>query len=121
MRKDGKIDYIEFPGADLAATKGFYGQAFGWTFTDYGPAYAAFDNGGGAGGGEPQGRAGPRHGRRLVRRRDRQAGAVHPDAGADAAGPDGGNLRLGHHLRAARPDRLAEGLRRLPDRARHLR
>jgi predicted enzyme related to lactoylglutathione lyase len=50
MREDGKIDYIEFPGADLPATKGFYEQAFGWTFTDYGPSYAAFDNGGVDGG-----------------------------------------------------------------------
>lgn len=46
MREDGKIDYIEFPGGDLPATKGFHAQAFGWTFTDYGPGYAAFDNGG---------------------------------------------------------------------------
>ncbi|MDB5423468.1 MAG: hypothetical protein JWQ29_884 [Phenylobacterium sp.] len=50
MRVDGKIDYIELPGGDLAATKGFYGQAFGWTFVDYGPAYAAFDNAGVDGG-----------------------------------------------------------------------
>ena len=50
MREDGKIDYIEFPGADLPATKGFYSQAFGWTFTDYGPSYAAFDTGGVDGG-----------------------------------------------------------------------
>jgi predicted enzyme related to lactoylglutathione lyase len=50
MREDGRIDYIEFPGADLPATKGFYSQAFGWTFTDYGPAYAAFDNAGVDGG-----------------------------------------------------------------------
>jgi len=50
MRQDGRIDYIEFPGADLAATKGFYAAAFGWTFTDYGPSYAAFDNGGVDGG-----------------------------------------------------------------------
>jgi uncharacterized protein len=50
MRQDGKIDYIEFPGADLPATKGFYADAFGWTFTDYGPSYAAFDNGGVDGG-----------------------------------------------------------------------
>ena len=46
MRADGKIDYVELPGVDLPATKGFYEQAFGWTFTDYGPSYAAFDNGG---------------------------------------------------------------------------
>lgn len=59
MREDGKIDYIEFPGADLPATKGFYSQAFGWTFTDYGPSYAAFDNGGVDGGinADPQDRA----------------------------------------------------------------
>ena len=50
MRVDGKIDYIEFPGADLPATKAFYAGAFGWTFTDYGPSYAAFDDGGVDGG-----------------------------------------------------------------------
>ena len=44
MRTDGRIDYVEFPGTDLPATKGFYEQAFGWTFTDYGPQYAAADN-----------------------------------------------------------------------------
>ena len=45
MRDDGKIDYVELPGGDLAAVKGFYGQAFGWTFTDYGPTYIAFNEG----------------------------------------------------------------------------
>src|SRR5258705_5148664 len=50
MREDGKIDYIELPGGDLPATKGFYEQAFGWTFVDYGPQYAAFDNAGVDGG-----------------------------------------------------------------------
>lgn len=45
MREDGKLDYLELPAADLAKTKGFYGQAFGWTFIDYGPSYAAFDQG----------------------------------------------------------------------------
>ena len=45
MREDGKIDYVEFPAGDLPATKAFYREAFGWTFTDYGPAYAAFDEG----------------------------------------------------------------------------
>jgi predicted enzyme related to lactoylglutathione lyase len=45
MREDGKIDYVEFPAGDLAATKAFYAQAFGWTFTDYGPAYAAMAEG----------------------------------------------------------------------------
>lgn len=46
MREDGKIDYVELPGGDLAATKGFYSQAFGWRFTDYGPTYAAFNESG---------------------------------------------------------------------------
>lgn len=43
MREDGKIDYIEWPAGDLSAVKAFYGTAFGWTFTDYGPDYAAFE------------------------------------------------------------------------------
>lgn len=45
MREDGKIDYVEFPGGDMAATKAFYSQAFGWTFQDYGPEYQAFTEG----------------------------------------------------------------------------
>ncbi|MBA3812155.1 MAG: VOC family protein [Caulobacteraceae bacterium] len=50
MREDGKIDYVEFPGGDLTATKAFYGAAFGWAFTDYGPDYAAFEGQGADGG-----------------------------------------------------------------------
>ena len=46
MREDGKIDYVELPGRDLAATKSFYSEAFGWRFTDYGPTYAAFGDSG---------------------------------------------------------------------------
>ncbi len=34
------IDYIEITVPDVAAAKAFYGQAFGWTFNDYGPGYA---------------------------------------------------------------------------------
>jgi len=45
MREDGKIDYVEFPGGDLPATKAFYAKAFGWAFTDYGPTYAAASEG----------------------------------------------------------------------------
>src|SRR5690606_26695470 len=37
-----KIDYVEYPARDLAATKRFFEQAFGWAFVDYGPDYAAF-------------------------------------------------------------------------------
>lgn len=45
MRQDGKLDYLEMPGGDLGALKAFYAEAFGWRFTDYGPDYAAFDEG----------------------------------------------------------------------------
>ena len=45
MRKDGKLDYLELPGGDLPSTKAFYGAAFGWTFQDYGPWYAGFNEG----------------------------------------------------------------------------
>ncbi|MBQ1079821.1 MULTISPECIES: VOC family protein [unclassified Nocardiopsis] len=34
------IDYVEIPVTDLAETKRFYTEAFGWRFNDYGPAYA---------------------------------------------------------------------------------
>ncbi|MDQ0466944.1 putative enzyme related to lactoylglutathione lyase [Caulobacter ginsengisoli] len=45
MREDGKVDYVELPGGELPATKDFYAAAFGWRFIDYGPSYAAFDEG----------------------------------------------------------------------------
>ena len=44
------VFYLEFPALALAATKQFYGHAFGWTFQDYGPAYVAFEDGQLAGG-----------------------------------------------------------------------
>ena len=34
------INYIEFTVADMQKAKDFYGAAFGWQFTDYGPEYA---------------------------------------------------------------------------------
>jgi len=34
------IDYIELPVDDVAAARAFYESAFGWSFNDYGPAYA---------------------------------------------------------------------------------
>ena len=36
-----RIDYIEFAVADAARSKAFYGRAFGWTFTDFGPVLDA--------------------------------------------------------------------------------
>lgn len=42
---DRRIDYIEFAVSDIARSRDFYGKAFGWTFTDYGPTYCAFSDG----------------------------------------------------------------------------
>jgi len=47
---DRRIDYIEFPATDIAATKRFYSEVFGWKFTDYGPDYTSFEDGRLAGG-----------------------------------------------------------------------
>jgi uncharacterized protein len=47
---DRRIDYIEMPATDIAATKRFYGAVFGWKFTDYGPDYTSFEDGRLAGG-----------------------------------------------------------------------
>jgi predicted enzyme related to lactoylglutathione lyase len=41
-----EIDYVELPGGDLTATKAFYADAFGWSFTDFGPEYAGIDGAG---------------------------------------------------------------------------
>ncbi|MBK79359.1 MAG: glyoxalase family protein [Gammaproteobacteria bacterium] len=48
--RNDAIDYVEFPATDLERTKSFYGAAFGWTFVDYGPRYAAFQGAGVDGG-----------------------------------------------------------------------
>ena len=43
---DPRIDYVELPSLTAhELTRGFYAKAFGWTFTDYGPDYAATTNG----------------------------------------------------------------------------
>ncbi len=44
-RQEHMIDYIEFLVSDIARAKAFYGSAFGWTFTDYGPSYCEFSDG----------------------------------------------------------------------------
>jgi len=43
--QDKRIDYIELPAVDIGAMKKFYGEAFGWTFVDYGPDYCSFNDG----------------------------------------------------------------------------
>ena len=45
MKTHHAINYLEFPACDLDATKAFFTEVFGWSFTDYGPDYAAFSDG----------------------------------------------------------------------------
>ncbi|KAA8563296.1 hypothetical protein FX985_03365 [Pseudomonas extremaustralis] len=59
---DRQIDNIEFNVANIAHSKAFYGEAFGWTFVDYGPTYTEFSDGRLTGGfttGEPVRPGGP--------------------------------------------------------------
>ena len=44
MHNHEKINYVEFPAGNLAATKAFFETAFGWSFVDYGDAYSAFSD-----------------------------------------------------------------------------
>ncbi len=43
--RNNQIDNIEFNVTDIARSKRFYGDVFGWTFTDYGPTYCEFTDG----------------------------------------------------------------------------
>mgnify|MGYP000477434786 CR=1 FL=1 len=44
MKQHEKINYVEFPAINIAATKAFFERAFGWSFVDYGAEYTAFSN-----------------------------------------------------------------------------
>ncbi|SEI21490.1 VOC family protein [Pseudomonas asplenii] len=59
---DRQIDNIEFNVSDIARSKAFYGEVFGWRFVDYGPSYTEFSDGrltGGLTTGEPVRPGGP--------------------------------------------------------------
>jgi predicted enzyme related to lactoylglutathione lyase len=43
--QDRRIDYIEMAATNIADTRRFYSDAFGWRFTDYGPDYTSFEDG----------------------------------------------------------------------------
>jgi uncharacterized protein len=36
-----RLNYVELPVRDIAASKAFFERAFGWALTDFGPSYAA--------------------------------------------------------------------------------
>jgi len=42
MKRHHAINYVEFPARDVASTKKFFTEVFGWEFIDYGPEYNAF-------------------------------------------------------------------------------
>jgi predicted enzyme related to lactoylglutathione lyase len=49
-RPDYSINYIELHVNSVASTKKFYGDAFGWSFQDWGPDYVSFSGAGVDGG-----------------------------------------------------------------------
>ena len=40
-----RLDYVELPATEIAGTREFYEQAFGWTLTEFAPSYAATTTG----------------------------------------------------------------------------
>jgi predicted enzyme related to lactoylglutathione lyase len=40
------INYVELASPDIEASRAFFAKAFGWTFTDYGPAYSGWNEAG---------------------------------------------------------------------------
>ncbi|MCV6612493.1 MAG: VOC family protein [Amphritea sp.] len=48
--QNNTINYVEFPARDLEQSKAFFSQVFGWSFTDFGEEYTAFDQQGIQGG-----------------------------------------------------------------------
>jgi predicted enzyme related to lactoylglutathione lyase len=50
MDEHEKINYVEFPAKDIERTKAFFSAVFGWSFSDYGAEYTAFENSGIRGG-----------------------------------------------------------------------
>ena len=64
-KPENQIDYVEIPVNDIARTKQFYGEVFGWKFEDYGPDYTSFFDGR-LGGGFNLEKPAPAHGLLLV-------------------------------------------------------
>lgn len=46
MSQHHLINYIEIPVKNMERSKDFFAQAFGWSFVDYGPDYAAISDAG---------------------------------------------------------------------------
>ena len=61
-----KIDYVELPAINFAATRLFYEAAFGWCFEEWGDDYLAFSNAGLEGGFRKAETAPPRGGSLVI-------------------------------------------------------
>lgn len=46
MNEHEKMNYVEFPAKDIAATKKFFSSVFNWSFIDYGEEYTSFKDAG---------------------------------------------------------------------------
>jgi len=44
MNNHEKINYVEFPSANIKETKTFFERVFSWKFREYGPEYIAFSD-----------------------------------------------------------------------------
>ena len=45
MNANNKVDYLELPAKDIGVAKRFFSALWGWSFEDYGPDYASFNDG----------------------------------------------------------------------------
>ena len=45
-QKHNTINYVEFPSTNVQQSKKFYGELFGWKFTEWGPEYVSFEGAG---------------------------------------------------------------------------
>lgn len=66
MRKEGRIDYVEIPAADIDKLRAFFEQLFGWEFQEWGPDYYSFNDGRLDGGLRREAGSGPASGVLLV-------------------------------------------------------
>lgn len=46
MRQTYQIDYLELPSENGLASRKFFDEAFGWSFTSYGPDYTGIEDAG---------------------------------------------------------------------------
>ena len=46
MKQRYQIDYLEFPSTSTQDSHRFFAEAFGWSFTSYGPSYESINDAG---------------------------------------------------------------------------